>query len=388
MRKTSALTLTVALAALLAVACGEPQPAADNGDGGGSGPTTPPHPVHLQGGAFANNAYACNTCHNSSFQVSFPAPSLGQSNGATPSFDATSQTCSNVYCHAGGQAGAPGNIVLGGGTLTAPIWSPPSTIVCGSCHALPGGAVATPWHPAVAANVACSFCHPGFTRTTVDKAVHVNGQRNVKNLASCSACHGDSAKTVTPADPLFAAPPVDRTGSSATTSVGVGAHQAHLTGTLLRAQPIACTECHAVPSDLVHVGPALDTPASFRWGPLATTGGLSPTFNLAPATCSSTYCHGTSLSGGATTVPQWTKVDGSQVACTSCHGNPPPTGQHTRHVSGQGIACVVCHAGYAPVNKANHINGTVNVDGSLVTTWTPATQTCTAVCHGSTSMVW
>jgi predicted CxxxxCH...CXXCH cytochrome family protein len=394
MRQTASAIPLLLLAAVVA-GCGEAQPVAPGGGGGGGGgPTTGAHPVHLNGGAFSDAKYACDTCHSSGFQVTFPSPSLARSNGASPTFDSTAKTCSNVYCHVGG-TGA-GNIVLGGGTVPSPGWDPPGTIACGACHALPGGLVATPWHPLVASGVDCAFCHAGYTRTSVDKAVHVNGQKNVKNVASCTACHGDSTKTATPADPLFAAPPVDRSGSSATTRAGVGAHQAHLTGTTLRAQPVACTECHTVPPDLAHVGPALDTPASLTWGPLATTGGLSPAFNPVPATCSATYCHGASLVGGSATAPQWTRVDGSQISCTSCHGSPPATGQHALHVNTVGLACSSCHLGYTysaatltgTVNPATHVNGITNVNGTLITTWNPATSTCTAACHGTQQKVW
>ncbi len=65
------------------------------------------------------------------------------------------------------------------------------------------------------------------------------------------------------------------------------------------------------------------------------------------------------------------------ASCTTCHGIPPSTGQHTRHVVSLGISCATCHgAGYSATtaNAATHRNGTVNL--------TPAATTCTA-CHGA-----
>ena len=124
--------------------------------------------------------------------------------------------------------------LLGGGTLTSPSWNPPSAVTCGACHALPGGSIDTSaWHPAVAVGADCGLCHAGYTRETVNVAVHVNGLPDVRApdlVTSCTACHGDANRVVPAGSPpeLLAAPPVDRHGSSDTRQVGVGAHQAHL----------------------------------------------------------------------------------------------------------------------------------------------------------------
>ena len=50
------------------------------------------------------------------------------------------------------------------------------------------------------------------------------------------------------------------------------------------------------------------------------------------------------------------------TACNSCHGIPPPTGEHDFH-TGMGVACATCHDGYtdASVNKATHVNGARDV---------------------------
>src|SRR5205085_12275805 len=117
-------------------------------------------------------------------------------------------------------------------------------------------------------------------------------------------------------------------------------HQSHLQGGKLRPS-IACSECHVVPTDLSHI----DGTAAVAFGELARKNGARPSWNRAAASCSATYCHGASLAGGTNTTPQWTKVDGTQAACGSCHGVPPPTPLPDNP------DCSSCHT------------GTVNADG-------------------------
>ncbi len=126
---------------------------------------------------------------------------------------------------------------------------------------------------------------------------------------ACNTCHGSSSNP---------APPEDIDGNTATTSRGVGAHQAHVVYSQTR---FACSECHSVPSslnDTGHIDSAL--PAEMIWGTLARTDSLNPVWN--GSTCSDVYCHGASLSGGSNTAPNWTVVDGSQAICGTCHGIP------------------------------------------------------------------
>ncbi|MEI8259778.1 MAG: CxxxxCH/CxxCH domain-containing protein, partial [Deltaproteobacteria bacterium] len=74
--------------------------------------------------------------------------------------------------------------------------------------------------------------------------------------------------------------------------------------------------------------------------------------------------------GGSNTTPNWTRADGSQAACGTCHGLPPGG---THPVS---TRCEVCHstvmgAGGTFINPALHINGVVDV----------TTASCES-CHG------
>ena len=259
-------TTLIALAALGLASC-DARPAQEGGSTGV--PTSGAHTVHLVG-SFAPGL-SCGDCHDSQFQVTFPAKTppavaLARANGAQPSSTrppsparTSTATMAAPSCRS---AGAP---------VPTPLWNPPSPIACGGCHALPGGSVATPWHPQVAVGVQCALCHPGYTNTTVNLEIHVNGVVDLTRpdmATNCAACHGDPTRVVPAGGELVrAAPPVDRNGGSATTLPSVGAHQAHLLpGVNAISDPIACAECHVVPADLAHVGPGPATPVTLDWG--------------------------------------------------------------------------------------------------------------------------
>jgi len=390
--RSSAVLIISAFLPLGLGAC-DARPAAPGGD---PNPITGAHTIHLTG--TIAEPLVCSQCHNAQFEVTLAGP-LATANGAQGTFQAATQTCSNVYCHAGGP-----QLEIGGGTVPLPVWNPPSTIVCGGCHASPGAGTPTPWHPAVAPAVACALCHPGYTNSTVNVPLHVNGVANltVSDLATnCAACHGDASRKLPPGTPTVVrvAPPVDRSGSSDTSRVGVGAHQAHLLpGAGAISNPIACQECHVVPTDLTHVGPTSTTPASLAWGPLASTGSATPSFDQATATCTN-YCHGQTLHGGGTlTRPVWTLVNGTQAACGTCHGSPPSDSSHLLHAAGASftVPCAFCHApGYTrdSVNREAaplHVNGVKNMNPGNYGDWNPAAKnpngwTGTATgCHGGT----
>lgn len=165
-------------------------------------------------------------------------------------------------------------------------------------------------------------------------------------LAACVNCHGQQGNP---------APPMSTKGSTSTAEVAVGAHAAHLAGGALRVA-IACSECHEPVADLTHV----DGDARVTFGPLASADGATPAWNRSPTpSCATTYCHGATLSGGTNPSPVWTRVDGSQASCGTCHGLPPPP----PHVASN--ACGACHQGYTAtsVDPAKHIDAIVQVGG-------------------------
>jgi len=320
------------------------------------------HQSHLLGSALGG-PIACAECHvvppaanhpNGTVSVTWGA--LATTGGASPAWNATTATCSSTYCH--------GATLNAGGTNHVPVWTivDGTQAACGTCHGLPPPA--SSGHPQ---NTDCGGCHPGYTQTSVNVATHVNGQIDVRGQ-TCTSCHGSGSQSASPTSPLYAAPPLDPLGNSATTAIGVGAHQSHVNAGALSGA-VACTECHVVPTDLN--GHPTGT-VNVTWGTLATTGGAVPAWDPGTATCSNTYCHGATLNAGGTNqVPAWTTVDGTQAACGTCHGLPPPPS------SGHPVStnCGTCHPGYtqASVNVATHIDGTVEVH-----------VTCTS-CHGNSS---
>ena len=181
-------------------------------------------------------------------------------------------------------------------------------------------------------------------------------------VKNCVACHGSGTNS---------APPKDVSGKSATTLRGVGAHQQHLGSSTWRA-PVTCDHCHLVPkkvTDKGHIDTAL--PAEVTFFGLALANKAKPGWN--GTACGGSYCHGATLSGGNATAPVWTKVDGTQAACGSCHGMPPNKKGHPASAK-----CSMCHDKVVDQNNkiiapALHINGkleAVNVSA------------CHA-CHGS-----
>ncbi len=110
--------------------------------------------------------------------------------------------------------------------------------------------------------------------------------------------------------------------------------------------------------------------ATVTFAGLALTGippaATQPSWSRATATCASTYCHGATLLGGTATAPNWTLLDGSQAACTACHGSPPSTGRHAVHAISFGLYCETCHpiAAGRPVDPALHVNGAKDMNQS------------------------
>jgi predicted CxxxxCH...CXXCH cytochrome family protein len=133
--------------------------------------------------------------------------------------------------------------------------------------------------------------------------------------SACTSCHGDASRSGS--ELARAAPPRDTAGGTAVSRPGVGAHAAHLQASATHG-PVACAECHRVPSHTGDPGHADDAlPAELTFGSVATKGGRSPAYEASTGRCTDSYCHRES---GAT----WTAPRDSQAACGSCHALPPP----------------------------------------------------------------
>jgi predicted CxxxxCH...CXXCH cytochrome family protein len=335
------------------------------------------HAAHMSGSTWRANI-ACGECHAvptsllAIGHVDHPLPAyvmFGNLAGATASWNGS--TCSNVYCHG---ATLKDGAASAGGTATQPVWTlvNGSQSQCGSCHGLPPPAP----HPQ---ETDCGQCHAptmiaGQPGVIANAATHIDGNLDVTTNQPCNQCHG-SAGTPSSNSAAINAPPKDSLGNTATTARGVGAHQAHLNPATQRFAAVQCSDCHTVPATVNSVG-HIDHPLP-AYVKFSQRAGSSPTWN--GAQCSNVYCHGATLTdgatgaGGAATSPLWTKVDGTQAQCTSCHGNPPPA-PHPQNAD-----CGSCHpdvqAGSPTVfsNPAQHVDGTVQVNTS---------QACNS-CHGN-----
>ena len=299
------------------------------------------HQSHLQGSA-THGPVACNECHvvptawNSTGHIDTPLPAeltfgaLATSNGSKPVYSSATTSCTGSYCH---------------GTFT-PNWTAPrsSDQACGSCHALPPPLPHPQKEP-------CSLCHgavidaqQNFTRPEL----HVDG--TVQVVQNCTACHGNAAN---------AAPPVDLSGSSDPSRIGVGAHQVHLAGGNF-SRPLACGECHVVPATIEspgHIDQGSSTPADVTFYGPAATQGRNPQWDHGAATCSGSWCHGPSEPSNQS--PSW--VGGAPgLNCTSCHGMPPAA---PHPASSQ---CSDCHSDVDAqgniVDRSLHVNGDVDLN--------------------------
>ena len=336
------------------------------------------HQAHM-GASTWRAPISCGECHHvpasllSIGHIDSPLPAevlFGNLAGSTASWNGS--TCSNVYCHGATLNDGGGTA---GGTATKPVWTTVdgSQSQCGSCHGLPPPAP----HPV---DTDCGKCHntmtPGMPGVITDPSRHIDGNLDVNTDQPCNTCHG-SAGTPTSNGAAINGPPKDTLGNTLTTARGVGAHQTHLNPASPIGKLVLCQDCHLVPATVTSVG-HIDTPLpaevifSSRAGGAATWNG---------AQCSNVYCHGATLTdgsagaGGTTTSPLWQKVDGSQIQCTSCHGNPPPL-PHPQNAD-----CGQCHADVMPGAPTQFVDVTKHIDGNLDVT---TNQACNA-CHGSHS---
>lgn len=185
--------------------------------------------------------------------------------------------------------------------------------------------------------------------------------------AGCAfECHGDGTSN---------APPTSMSGATATTDVAVGAHREHLSVASTWHRQVECLDCHVVPAEVDAPGHRDgDNKAEVTFAMIA---GPGAAWN---GTTCTTSCHGSAVIGGAQPTPTWTRVDGSQSMCGSCHGTPPPAPKHPPSAAN---GCAKCHPTMEEGSTlfrspASHINGTVEY------TAPDATGGCTS-CHGSTT---
>lgn len=232
----------------------------------------------------------------------------------------------------------------------------------------------------------CSQCHgedyAGGLASTTCLTCHTkeNGPE------ACNTCHGDFT------DPAKIAPPQGTNNETSTTDHAVGAHQVHLYGIQI-GQNVSCNECHTVPSEFDSEGHIDGAPrAELTFGDFTNGGPSNANYNFTEFTCQNTYCHGNfeykaadSPFGfayvedrmyGNNYSPIWNKVDGTQAACGTCHGEIDASGQlvtalpngHYGRDDFEITDCSNCHGNVVNqageiINNELHIDGNINVFG-------------------------
>jgi predicted CxxxxCH...CXXCH cytochrome family protein len=239
---------------------------------------------------------ACMECHVTPTTWDGHAsgrPVSGPAKVTQPSWNG--ERCTNVYCHGTAQ----------------PRWTGGATeAACGSCHGVP---------PPSHARNECAECHT--------PAKHVDGKLDVG--LTCTSCHASPPPT--------------------------GAHAAHNKGGFF-SLPMACSECHKVPTTVTDVG-HIDSaaPAELTFGSIATARGANPTWN--GQSCSDVSCHGPLQ-------PSWSGTAEESAYCGGCHGLPPTTPAHNSGMTT--FDCVSCHAqsvtqfGGILVGGGKHVNGVID----------------------------
>ncbi len=282
-------------------------------------------------GAHALHAAFCSDCHQVPATVSAPGhitgtarvafSGLALADGATPTWSPSQKRCSGVYCHVNQDP-------------TWPALPSGGAVACDLCHGTPPTShqlwsrVATP--------TSCATCHP-----VPPAATHVDGIVELDAGLACDTCHGHG--------PLGApAPGLD--GSTAPTSPGVGAHQAHLDPAFpdRMGAVVDCATCHPVPASITtpgHLDHGLPATVSLPQGGTYDSSGQSCTV----------WCHWNKSPG-----PVWTDASGDALACDGCHGFPPVlmrNGQVHTAAQPELSACLACH----PFTPATHVDGIVEL---------------------------
>jgi len=380
----------------------------------GVAPATGSHPVSGSKHAayFGTGTGSCLKCHADHPSEAKPfghATSAGQRPievkfAGGGSFAAGN--CSNLYCHSNGK-----------GSFATPSWG--ASLDCTGCHggATSTGAAALSGKHAkhlnnagfLGTNYGCIECHAAtvsagttisdFTKH-VDGSVEIAGPRvGTLNAGSCATayCHSDgkgTQKSVTwtgsqtldckgchgsDAAPAFSSlagePNYPNAGSG---QPRANSHQVHV------ASAASCQNCHSA-TTVDGVSLAAGNPHTN--GNFNVVPGNGKNFAVVGKTCSNVTCH--NGSGIITNVAPATW--GASLGCSGCHGDATTltSNAHAKHVSGKGYACATCHASTVTgstiiLNPSLHGDGTVEVAGSSITTYSAATKSCSsAACHGS-----
>lgn len=294
-------------------------PAGTRGETLPTQPAVGAHQAHLNDGPLSG-AMRCTECHVVPADLAHAADPLQLTWGplathgnATPYWDPGALACSATYCH--------GNFP-DGNKANAPIWTGGSgQAACGSCHGIPPPSP----HPQ---NADCGGCHPGYTSSTVNVDLHVNGKPDFGGGGTgCASCHGYPPATGAHAIHVgFADDPAS--AGYGETSILQDLFPAATPASAPRAYFFGCGNCHPI-DGTKHMDGVVEVEL---FDPAAPAGSLkalaSPAAAYAGGSCSGVYCHSSGQEASSApplpsyaTTPAWTS--GTKLGCDGCHRNPP-----------------------------------------------------------------
>lgn len=232
----------------------------------------------------------------------------------------------------------------------------------------------------------CQACHGedysgGDVATTSCLTCHTSAA----GPEACNTCHGNFM------DIRRISPPQGTANETETSSPAVGAHQSHLADLELRDET-SCADCHKVVTSFDAEGHIDDTERSeVIFSEFANSGPSEAGYDFDGLTCQNTYCHGnfvftstnpaydpiyeTGEITGNNYSPIWNKVDGTQAACGTCHGEIDNNGQLVTPLPNGHYGefeledCASCHTSVVDaagniIDPEKHINGEPNVFGN------------------------
>lgn len=326
------------------------------------------HASHTQDNG-ARAKLSCAECHA---PVCAPAGTknvaFGQLSGPAASYDPSTRTCSNVYCH--------------GSAAPAPTWTyvytpqaPPAATECAMCHGYPPAS-----HDA--GSTACNGCHAASVKSdgTIDIAAgkHIDGALDVSGGtggSGCASCHGFPPATGAHVA-HFGLP-----GVTAGSYVDAGTLQDRYPGATPIEAPgvyaFGCATCHTVDSSK-HRNGIVEVVLYEATAPaesIKARNASTAAYQGAAQTCSGVYCHSSGQEAPAyATTPPW--GSGSKLGCGGCHANPP------RYTSGgAGTATANNHLGVDSYNwVVGHFRG-IGAVGHADQHGTPASSETAITCQ-------
>ena len=319
-----------------------------------AGPTSPvsvKHTAHLSRypdqcgychrGYTKNSASTNHVDFSKTVDFGYPHPSGTE---GLPSYNRTSKTCINVYCHGNFPKVLYNGTAINTGNGFSPVWLDASTSACGSCHG----------------KVSNNYSSATHGKHTATNQVYFN---NTSSIESCDSCHNYGADSMR----TFG---TDSTQGSYNTSK-------HADFSIYSA---------GVNTDVKFKDDNLDLAA--KMGDIVSA---KTAWDPVLLSCNNSWCHG-NFSGtliGKNATPKW--LDPSTALCDSCHtATPPSTNSHPKHISTPyRYGCQKCHGGYV-----GHVDGSIGGADSSVGfdgtnpygTFEPGTKKCANLyCHGNTT---